>query len=227
MEVILAAAAGLAATGFTLDLVSGQVRRPRPHVAAYAAGMAMFSIATWALLLGLTVGWSGAVYRVFFLFGGILNIPYLALGSMFLVAGRRAGHTAFLVVGAITAIATTLTATVPFARPLPSGGVPEGIFPPIGEGFTPRLLAAIGGGLGATVLIALAVTSVVRFARTNRRLIAANLLIVAGTLAASAGGSLTAFGEGGGLAVSLLAASVLIWLGYRTASLARPGETGS
>ena len=29
------------------------------------------------------------MYRIFYLFGAILNIPFLALGSMFLVVGKR------------------------------------------------------------------------------------------------------------------------------------------
>jgi hypothetical protein len=187
----------------------------------------MFALASAALAVALLGGWEGWLYRVFFLFGAILNIPFLALGSMFLVVGRRAGHITFIATGAIAAISTTLTTTVPFARALPETGIPHDIFPPISEGFGPRLLAAIGGGMGATILIVLALVSLVRFWRSNRRLVGGNALIVAGTLAASTGGTGLAIGEGAAFALSLLVAAALIWAGFRVASGARTAVSTS
>lgn len=215
MDSTLAMLAALAATVFAGDLWLDYRRRPRPHIAAYGAGMTMFAIATWAFFVGLTLGWSGPVYRVFYLFGAILNIPYLALGSMFLVVGKRSGHAMAIALGAFTAISTTLTATVPFANPLPDSGVPHEIF---AEGFGPRLFAIIGGAMGATILIALSLVSIFRFWKRNRRIVWGNLLIVAGTFAAASGGTGLALGESSAFAVSLLAAVTLIWAGYRVAT---------
>jgi hypothetical protein len=223
----MALLASLVATAFSIDLWMDWRRRPRPHVAAYAAGMTMFAAASWALWTGPAFGWTGPAYRIFFLFGAILNILYLALGSMFLVAGRRAGHIMFIALGAFSAIAVTLTLTVPFAETLPASGIPHDIFPPPSEGFGPRLLAAIGGGLGATILIVLAIISAVRFWNRDRRLVWANVLIVAGTLAASSGGTGLAIGEGAAFALSLLVAVILIWLGYRMASRSRQSSSST
>ena len=179
----------------------------------------MFALATWALFIGSSFGWSGPVYRTFFLFGAILNIPVLATGSMFLVVGKRSGHAMTIFVGAITAIATTLTLTVPFEAPLPDGGVPEAVFP---LGFSPRLFAIIGGGLGSTILMALSLVSVFRFWRRNRPIVWGNLLILGGVFAAAWGGTGLALGDAGGFAISLFVAVSLIWAGYRTASGKRP-----
>ncbi len=215
MDSILAVLAAAAATAFSTDLWLDYRRKPRPHVVAYAVGMTMFAIATWALFAGLTFGWNGLVYRTFYLFGAVLNIMYLALGSMFLVVGKRSGHVMAILVGAFTAIAATLVATVPFANLLPDGGVPEDIF---ASGFGPRLFAIIGGALGGTILMVLALVSAFRFWNKNRNIVWGNLLIVGGTLAAASGGTAVALGEGGGLALSLLVAATLIWWGYRVAS---------
>lgn len=219
MDSTLALLAALAATVFGADLWLDYRKRPRPHIAAYAVGMTMFAIATWAFFVGLTFGWTGPVYRAFYLFGAILNIPFLALGSMFLVVGRRSGHVMTIALGAFAAISTTLTLTVPFANPLPESGVPHDIF---ASGFGPRLFAIIGGAAGSTILIALALVSIFRFWKTNRRIVWGNLLIVAGTFAAASGGTGLALGESSAFAVSLLAAVTLIWAGYRVASGARP-----
>jgi hypothetical protein len=183
--------------------------------------MTMFAIATWAFFIGLTFGWTGPVYRVFYLFGAILNIPFLALGSMFLVVGKRSGHVMAVALGAFTAISVTLTATVPFANPLPESGVPHEIF---AEGFGPRLFAIIGGAAGTTILLVLAVVSILRFWKSNRRIVWGNLLIVAGTLAAASGGTGLALGESSAFAISLLAAVSLIWAGYKVASGGRSGD---
>ena len=177
--------------------------------------MTMFAVATWALFIGITFGWTGPTYRTFFLFGAVLNILFLALGSMFLVVGRRAGHVMTIAVGAFAAISTTLTLTVPFQQAFPDGGIPHEMF---ATGFGPRLFAAIGAGLGATILMVLAVVSIFRFWKKSRNIVWGNLLILAGTFAAAWGGTGLAFGEAGGFALSLLVAVTFIWAGYRVAS---------
>lgn len=215
MDSIVALVAALAATAFAADLIRDYRRKPRPHVAAYAAGIAMFATATWALFTGVTSGWSGPAYRVFYLFGAVLNIPVLAIGSMFLVVGKRAGHALTLFVGALAAIATTLTLTVPFENPLPEGGIPHDVF---ALGFSPRLFAIIGGALGSTILVVLSIISIFRFWKKNRPLVWGNLLILGGVVAAASGGTGLALGEATGFAVSLFLAAALIWAGYRVAS---------
>lgn len=220
MDTTLSALAAVAATAFFVDLVRNYLSKERPHVAAYAAGIGTFAVATWALFFGVLAGWTSASYRTFYLFGAIVSVPLLALGSMFLVVGRRSGHLMTFALFPFFAISIPMTLAEPFVGPLPPGGVPAGseLFE---AGFGPRMWAAIGSGLGATILIILALVSVFRFWRSNRRVVWGNLLILAGTFAASSGGTVLALGEQGGFALSLLLAAGLIWAGYRVASGAR------
>lgn len=221
MRVTVALAAAVVATLFFVDLVSRYRASPRPHTAAYAAGIGFFALATWALFIGAATGWTSASYRAFFLFGAIVNIPVLALGSMFLVVGKRAGHIMLLLLFPFFAISIPMTVAQPFDfAPLPPDGVPGGreLW---AEMFGPRLWAAIGGGMGATIIIVLALVSVVRFWNRNRRLVLGNIVIVAGTLAASTGGTILAFGIDWGFSASLLMAATLIWAGFRIAVGAR------
>lgn len=215
MESVLSIVAAAAASLFAFDLWRDYRGRPRPHIAAYATGMTMFAVATWALFVGVTFGWTGPIYRTFFLFGAVLNIPFLALGSMFLVVGKRSGHVMTIAIAAFATIATTLTLTVPFQHHLPEGGVPQDMF---AGGFGPRLFAIIGGAVGGTILIVLALVSLIRFWNKDRRIVWGNALILAGTLAAAWGGTGVALGEAGGFALSLLIAVTLIWAGYRVTS---------
>jgi hypothetical protein len=215
MDSLIAGVAALSASIFAFDLWRDYLGRPRPHVAAYAAGMTLFGIATWCLFIGITFGWTGPAYRTFFLFGAVLNIPLLALGSMFLVVGKRSGHLMTVAIGAIAAISTTLVLTVPFEHPLPGAGIPHDMF---AAGFGPRLFAIIGAATGSTILVALALVSLFRFWKRDRRIVWGSALIVAGTLAAAWGGTGLALGEAGGFALSLFLAVSLIWAGYRVAS---------
>ena len=59
MEQFISIAAAVIAITFAADLVGDFLRKPRPHTAAYAAGISMFAIASSALAYGLTAGWSG------------------------------------------------------------------------------------------------------------------------------------------------------------------------
>ena len=215
----LAASAAVVATAATLDLTRDLRRRPRPHLSAYTTGMAMFTMGVWALLSGQLWGWSGFSYRAFFLFGAVLNIPFLALGSVFLSVGRRVGHIMVVGLFGFSAMATTLVSVTPFARSLPDSGIPSNIFPSIAEtGFGPRLLAAVGGGLGTVVLVSAALWGAVRFRKFSPRRAAANLVITAGVLAAATGGTILGFlHESSAFSISLLAAASLIWWGYRLA----------
>ncbi len=183
---------------------------------AYAVGMACFALASWALFAGVTLGWEPVTYRTFFLFGAVINIPVLALGSVFLVIGPRAGRFFSALVGGFT-VWSTLVILPAALRVLPETGIPRG-----GDTFVagaPPILAAIGGGVGATMLMVLALVSVVRFWRADRRIVAGNALIVAGTASAASGGTLLAVtGRTWGFAVSLAGAAVLIWAGYRVAA---------
>ncbi len=220
MEKYLAVVAAVAATVFTLDLVRDLVRRRRPHVIAYAFGIGMFAAASWALALGLILGWSGPIYRVFFLFGAVLNIPFLALGSMYLVVGKRAGTIMALALGGLSAISITLVSTVPFARDLPASGLPTDIFPPPST-FGPRLLALIGSSSGAAILVLLALISVIRFWRSSRPIVIGNSLILTGTVVAAGGGTLLGLGETALFDVSLMVTSIFLWAGYRVTKDAR------
>ncbi len=227
MEAALAAAAALVATGFFADLLRSHVARPRPHAAAWSAAVLMYAAATWALFWGLAFGWADVTFRVFYWLGAILNVVFLALGAAYLVLGPRVGGVLLVLFSAFGAGSGAVTFGANLVGSLPEGGVPAGsdLFVGPDAGITsPRLWAIVGNSVGSLLLLGLALYTVIRFWRANRRLVAGNALIIAGTLSPVLGGSLTAFGEGGGLAVSLLGGAALLWAGYRTASRARPDQ---
>jgi hypothetical protein len=77
----LAAAATLIAASFTLLIVDRYLRRRRPQDFAWAVSLALFCLGSGALWWGFACGWTRASFRVFYLAGAVLNVPWLALGS--------------------------------------------------------------------------------------------------------------------------------------------------
>lgn len=226
--------AAAAATAFSIELGTSYRRRKRPHALAWTAAMGAYAAATWALFFGLTAGWNDLTFRTFYLLGAIVNIPLLAVGSVYLVVGERAGRRVLVATLAFLAFGLWLTLSAPLIGDIEGVGIPAGSevfdFTFDADGATlpgPRIPAAIAGGLASLAIIGLAGYSAIRFWKTKRQLALGNLLIIAGTFAPTLGGSLTAFGEGAALSISLLLGAVLLWAGYRVASGARSSETSS
>lgn len=56
--------------------------RTQPAQFVWGIALVMFSVASFALFTGVMGGWTQTEFRVFYLFGGVLNVPWLALGSL-------------------------------------------------------------------------------------------------------------------------------------------------
>lgn len=216
MAIVLSAVSSLIAAWFAYDLIRSAAAKPRPHTAAYAAGMTMFALAAFASFLSIAIGWTDAIYKTFYLFGGVLNVPFLALGSVYLVGGQRWGK---LMLGLL--LPFTLMGVL-LVLPAAMGPIPDEILPRGSEIFASAgitVLVAIGSGIGATLLIVAGLASVFRFWRRSRALVAGNLLIVTGTFVAAAQRSvIDATGSQELFTVTVLTAVSLIWAGYRLAA---------
>ncbi len=221
MQTLVALIAALVATWFAVEIGRDAVGRPRPHVIAYALGVGAFALATWALLVGIAFGWGEASYKVFFLFGAILNVPFLALGSAFLVAPALAKPMLGLVVPFSFFAAMVILPQKLRVTEFAAGEIPERAATFLYETL-PRVLAIIAGAAGSVILVVLALISIRKFWKLNRSVVTGSALILAGTFSAASGGTLLGLGLGqAGFSLSLLVAVVLIYLGYRTASGSR------
>ena len=229
MELFLATIAAAVATAFTADIFRSWRERRRFHAEVWTLAFAAYALASWALVAGLANGWTSLTFRLFYFLGAIANIPLLAVGSIALV-NRKAGRIAANITYLWLVFGFFATFLAPFSNALPEDGIPEGSevfdFTFMIEALTlpgPRLFAAISGSLGTVVVVGLAIITIARVRGSNPALVRGNVFIVLGMLIPAFGGSLTAFGESGGLAVSLALGIALLWLGYRTASGARSG----
>lgn len=209
----LAVAATLVAVAFGLSTFERWLVKRQPHEAAWTAALAMFAMAAGALAAGASLGWDGATFRVFYLFGAILNVPWLALGTVFLLGSERVARRALLGVALLSTFAAGCLMSAPFTAPLPTAELAQGsdVF-----GALPRVLAALCSGGGALVVLGGAAWSA--FRSRERRLVVSNSLLGLGTLVLGASGLLNSvLDEMDAFAVTLVVGVSVLYLGFLTA----------
>src|SRR5262245_65631793 len=107
----------------------------------------MFAAASGALWLAEAGGWSRPTFRAFYLFGAILNVPWLALGTVYLLASRRVADGVRWGLVLASGFAAGVMVTTTLRGPVAPGELPAGREPlePL-----PPLLAAVGWGAART-----------------------------------------------------------------------------
>ncbi len=223
----LAASATLVSLAFALCTVERWLDRRRRYEAAWTVSLLLFAAGSAALWWGAALGWGDLSFRLFYLFGAVLNVPVLALGTVELLAQPRTARAATIGVLLFCGIGTGVLLAAPITGPIDPDVLPGGadVFGPL-----PRVLGAVGSGVGALVVLAGALWSAVRLLGAGaprrqagtRRLATGNFLIAGGTLVLSAGGLLNSvLDEMDAFAVSLVAGITVIFAGFLLASSAR------
>src|SRR5262249_39684958 len=86
----LAALATALSSMFALATAKRAAEGRGPHQLSWAISLVCFAAASAALALGASTGWDPGTFRVFYLAGAILSVPWLALGTVFLLFGGKA-----------------------------------------------------------------------------------------------------------------------------------------
>jgi hypothetical protein len=185
-------------------------RKRRPSQLAWAVGLLLFAVAAFMGFLARSGGATDVEYRLFYLFGAITNVAWLALGTVFIVAPRF-GRVALALVLALSVVAAyaVFASPVNIAVAVDTGkGFPDGSLP--------RILAAIGSGVGSVVLIGGAIWSAwVFFRRRNQgRRALANAVIAIGVFIVAAGGTVAFTGASGILELTNLVGVSVMFVGF-------------
>jgi hypothetical protein len=192
----------------------------RPQHRAWAISLAMFALASAALATGCSTGWDNGTFRVFYLLGAVLNVPWLAMGTVYLLASavlaRRVHWGLVLFSGFAAGVLLSCPMDTVHGTEIPVG---KDVF-----GALPRILAAVGSGVAAVVIIAGALVSAWRYLRNpgladHGRLAGANALIALGTLVLSSGGLVQGLvGHDEAFALSLAVGISIVYSGFVLAS---------
>lgn len=193
--------------------------------------MALFAMASMSLWWAEARGWSSTSFRFFFLLGAVVNVPWLALGTVYLLVGPRAGSRVARALLVFTGFAIGVVIMAPMRNPVAPTGLPTGkdLFDPL-----PRILAAVGSAVPAVVIFGGAAWSAWRVLRgatpaitsaatrqvvSARRLALGNVLVAAGAAILSASGSFAGrLGADTSFAVTLLVGISVLFAGFLVAS---------
>jgi len=220
LAVALSAAATLIATAFGLSTFERWTLQRRRHQAAWTVSLVMFAVATSALWVGLGVGWNEITFRVFYLFGAVLNVPVLGLGTLYLLGDQKRVDRIAVAVALWLAIGAGIVIATPITGELPTESIPAGADH---FGALARTVASVNSASGAIVLIGGAVWSLSRLIRgraelsgptSTRHLAVANTTIAAGTVVLGVGGS--SFSQPVPFALTTTIGITLIFAGFLT-----------
>ncbi|HVR88723.1 MAG TPA: hypothetical protein VHG53_04160 [Candidatus Limnocylindria bacterium] len=177
----------------------------------WAAGLLLFAAAAAAGVFARSGGTTEAAYRVFYLFGAIMNVGWLALGTLYLLVRPERARIGLVLACALSLLGAygVMVTPIDLAAAAGSGrGFPDGSLP--------RILAALGSVTGSVILIGGALYSAWIFLqrRRNGRRALGNLIIAAGVLVVAAGGTATFTGASGVLELANLAGVSVMFAGF-------------
>jgi cbb3-type cytochrome oxidase subunit 1 len=214
---LLPVAAALVAALFCALLLRSARRRPAGQKVLWASGFALFAVAAASEALAQRAGWSSALFRTYYLCGGVLTVAFLGAGSAWLHLPRRGRD---VVVGAL------LVATVAAALTVAVAPVHADALAATGTGRPPPN-AAIGGGaaawamalnsLGTLLLVGGVLRSVLR-----RQRVRSSLWIGAGAVVLALSTSMSRTGDYSLMYLGELIGIAAMFYGFVLPSLAPP-----
>ena len=202
------------------------ISRRRAHQLAWAVALLAFSLASFAAAMGLLGGWTAGWFKTYYLFGAIVNVPILGLGTIYLLFPRPIGHVLAVVVGA----ASLYAAGAVFSAELQSLPI-NGGFPDSGDVVPAniRSLSRLFSLTGAIVVLSGALWSAARFIRSNdqahRPIAMANILIAVGTFVVAAASRFARLGLDVLFAFFLLSGISIMFAGFLRSREAQPSAS--
>lgn len=215
---------------FALATWDRWLRRRRGHELVWSVSLVLFAVGAGSLWWGVSRGWSPASFRLFYLTGAILNVPWLGAGTVYLLAGPVWGNRVRSWLIGLSGLATGVLLTAPLRAPISGTELPEG---KVVFGVWPRVLAAVGSAVPAVVIFVGALWSAwrvlrgrppalgtaVRTVQLPKRLALGNVVIAVGTLILSASGTFAGrLGKDRAFTVTLLAGITVLFAGFLVAS---------
>jgi hypothetical protein len=206
---LLPLAAALLALLFAARLISSWLRRRAAQKLFWAAGFCCFALAAASEALAFRHGWSPALFRVYYVAGGVLTVAYLGAGSAWLLLPRRARD---VMVGAL-AVATAGAVTSVLLAPVRTQTLVDAVSgaPPSNHALSGHayLWAVLLNSMGTVALVGGSLYSVVR-----RQRVRANVWIASGALCVAGATGLTRVGHTSLMYIGELVGIALMFCGF-------------
>ena len=190
----------------------------RPHELVWGIAFLMFAIAAGSQVYADAMGaWTPLSARTFYLFGAILNVGYLGLGTMYLLFSRRVAQISLAVTLLLTAYAIYSTFTVPLNLTALANTQEVDWKLLFSVDIAPRILAGVFSGVGSIIVIAGALWSAYVFWRKRimKERMVGLILLALGTFTVAFGGTLKGLLHNDDYLYPTMAIGVVImFLGY-------------
>jgi hypothetical protein len=216
--------AAAVAFAFAASLGMQYRARRRPYQLVWAIALAMYGVASLAIVAGVAGSWSASEFRVYWGLGAVLNVPFLAAGEVLLLFRSRAvlWGTAlvliFVVAYTVAVLRGAETSTLALADQLPSGKEVFGDATPAHR--LPQLISypsyftLVAGALWSAWTMRGRPALKDRFVGT--------LLIALGATVVAGGSTFAALGLLAGFTLTLVAGIALMYWGFLRASRRAP-----
>jgi hypothetical protein len=211
---------------FAALLIQQYVKRRRLYQLFWGISLAMFALASIFVAFGSAGGWDKTLFKGYWLFGALLNVPYLALGSIALLRNRVLTAFSVVIVAAASLYALLMVAAAK-ANEAAILSHPNQV--PLGKDVWGKgmLVAKLGTYYSIpayliVVLIAIASGRSRHGVKPPQRRVQANWLIAAGVTIVAIGSALARYQRGAFFSVFLAIGVVVMFVGFTLAS--RPAQ---
>jgi hypothetical protein len=203
-------AAGTASVAMGLEYA----RSRRPHAACWTISLALFALASALLAIGEVIGWSPWLFRMYYMVGAVLVVPWMTLGAVWLFGPIKLAR-----VGVWMTIGLSLAVVV--VALLSSPKVPTDSLPELKDALESARIArglamlANAGGTPVAIFLLLRAASTFRRKKVLPNKASGAIIISIGIAAAAVGGLLAVAVSVIYLAPSLAVGAVLMLAGFR------------
>jgi hypothetical protein len=220
--------AALIALSFAGLLMRQWFARRRTYQAIWAVALLMYAVACFEVFLGGVGGWTSGEFRVYWLLGAVLNVPFLALGELELLVKHKGVRTAiyaitvFVTAYAIARVRTAGIHAAALTQDLPSG---KEVF---GDGTAAHRLPQLISIPAYAVLVGGAVWSAMRMrgrVDLRDRFVGTLLIALGATVIAGFGSAFAALGYLAAFTISLLVGIAIMFWGFLRASRRTPAPS--
>jgi hypothetical protein len=214
ITLLSAVLATLAAGAASIAMGLEYARSRRPHAACWTISLALFSLASAILAVGEVVGWSPWLFRLYYMVGAVLVVPWMTLGAVWLFGPIRLARVGvWMTIGLSFAVVAVSLLSSP---KVPTDSLPE-LKDALESAKAARGLAMLAnaGGTPVAIFLLLRAASTYRRKRVLPNKASGAIIVSIGIAAAAVGGMLAVVVSVTYLAPSLAVGAVLMLAGFR------------
>jgi hypothetical protein len=191
-----------------------RLKRQSYHLLWWGIGIGTYGVGTLIESLVTLLGWQSALFKAWYIAGALMGAAPLAIGTIYLLFGRRAGHISVVLLVAAVSVTSIFVILSPVRMELVDPKMLNGkalAWQPI------RRVSPFINSLAALFLIGGALYSAIRFFSypESRHVSIGNIFIAVGALLPGIGGMSSRMGRTELLYIGEFIGVILIWIGYR------------